>query len=74
MLERKRMLKHVRTETTDEGPVLVYEQPQTGDVFLIRDPQLRMDQVESVQNEVANLLRGAITAEPQPEAQATTVS
>jgi hypothetical protein len=57
MLERKRVLKQVRTQTADGARILVYEQPDTGDVFLIRDPQLRLDQVEAVQNEVMNLLR-----------------
>ena len=65
MLERKRVLKQIRTEDNGEGRVLVYEQPETGDVFLVRDPQLRLDQLEDVQTEVANLLRGATTAEPQ---------
>ena len=66
MLERKRMLKQVRTEQTGDGRILVYEQPQTGDVFLVRDPQLRLAELESVQTEVANLLRGA-TAAAQPQ-------
>ncbi|PYI40814.1 MAG: hypothetical protein DMF12_12005 [Verrucomicrobia bacterium] len=44
MLERKRVLK---------------QQGTTGDVFVVPDPQLRLDEVESVQNEVAQLLRGA---------------
>ena len=64
MLERKRMLKQIRTEDNGEGRVLVYEQPDTGDVFLVRDPQLRLDQLEEVQTEVANLLRGATTPAP----------
>jgi hypothetical protein len=59
MLERKRMLKQIKTEQTENGRVLVYEQPATGDVFIVPDPQLRMDEIESVQNEVANLLRAA---------------
>jgi hypothetical protein len=60
MLERKRVLKQIKTENTDDGRILVYEQPGTGDVFLVRDPQLRLDELETVQNEVSNLLRGAI--------------
>jgi hypothetical protein len=59
MLERKRVLKQIKTEQAENGRVLVYEQPTTGDVFIVPDPQLRMDEVESVQNEVANLLRAA---------------
>jgi hypothetical protein len=59
MLERKRVLKQIKTENTGDGRILVYEQPETGDVFLVRDPQLRLDELEAVQNEVSNLLRGA---------------
>jgi len=70
MLERKRMLKQVKTESNGDGRILVYEQPITGDVFLVRDPQLRLDELEEVQTEVANLLRGA-TAFPVQTAAAS---
>jgi hypothetical protein len=69
MLERKRVLKQIRTEANGDDRVLVYEQPATGDVFLVRDPQLRLDELESVQNEVAALLRNTIA--PEPSAAAT---
>jgi hypothetical protein len=60
MLERKRLLKQVKTESQDSGKrVLIYEQPTTGDVFVVPDPQLRLDELEAVQNEVAELLRMA---------------
>jgi hypothetical protein len=60
MLERKRVLKQVKTESRDGGSrVLIYEQGSTGDVFIVPDPQLRLDELENVQNEVAELLRGA---------------
>lgn len=59
MLERKRVLKQVKTERTDNGRVLIYEHGATGDVFIVRDPQLRLDQLESVQAEVAALLGGS---------------
>ncbi len=58
MLERKRVLKQVKTESRDAGRrVLIYEQGSTGDAFIVPDPQLRLDELESVQNEVAELLR-----------------
>ncbi|HEY4282486.1 MAG TPA: hypothetical protein VGM62_05425 [Chthoniobacterales bacterium] len=63
MLERKRVLKQIKTESGEQGRTLVYEQPETGDVFLVRDPQLRLDELEEVQNEVANLLRNATSPE-----------
>jgi hypothetical protein len=62
MLERKRVLKHIKSEQADNGRVLVYEQPTTGDVFIVSDPQLRLDEMENVQNEVAQLLRAATSS------------
>jgi hypothetical protein len=59
MLERKRVLKQAKTEQDANGRVLIYEQPATGDVFIVPDPQLRLDELETVQDEVAELLRTA---------------
>jgi hypothetical protein len=59
MLERKRVLKQVKTENTTNGRVLIYEQGATGDVYIVPDPGLRLDELESVQDEVAQLLRSA---------------
>ncbi len=59
MLERKRVLKQVKTENAEKGRVLIYEHGATGDVFIVPDPQLRLDELETVQNEVAQLLRSA---------------
>ena len=56
MLERKRILK-VKEQIVREGRrVFIYEQPATGDVFTIADPDLRLDQLEAVQRDVAGLL------------------
>jgi len=59
MLERKRVLKQIKTEQTERGRILIYEHGATGDVFIVPDPQLRLEELESVQNEVAQLLRSA---------------
>ena len=59
MLERKRVLKQIKSEETADGRVLVYEHGATGDVFIVTDPGLRLDELETVQNEVANLLKAA---------------
>jgi hypothetical protein len=60
MLERKRVLKQIKTESRNDGRrVSIYEQPATGDVFVVPDPQLRLDELEIVQGEVAQLLRAA---------------
>jgi hypothetical protein len=56
MLERKRILK-VREQIVRDGRrVFIYEQARTGDVFTITDPALRLDQLEAVQRDVAQLL------------------
>ena len=66
MLERKRILK-VKAQSTLEGRrVFVYEQPKTGDLFTIPDPDLQMDQLEAVQHDVAHLLEHGLTPPPAP--------
>jgi hypothetical protein len=57
MLERKRVLKPIKTEEGEGGRVLVYEHAKTGDVFIVPDVHLRLDQLESVQREVVELLQ-----------------
>ena len=59
MLERKRVLKQIKTDDSGKGRVLIYEHGATGDVFVVFDPQLRLNELEQVQNEVAQLLKTA---------------
>jgi len=59
MLERKRVLKQIKTEQGTNGRVLIYEHGATGDIFVVPDPELRLDELESVQNEVAQQLHSA---------------
>lgn len=67
MLERKRLLK-VQSQLQQDGRrVFVYEQPKTGDVFTIPDPNLQLDQLEAVQHDVAHLLEHGLNP-PAPEA------
>ncbi len=56
MLERKRILKVKEQLQRDGRRVFVYEQPKTGDIFTIVDPDLHLDQLEQVQRDVAQLL------------------
>jgi len=64
MLERKRGLK-VKEQIVSEGKrVFVYEQAGTGDVFTIADPNLRLDQLEAVQRDVAQLLEHGLNPPP----------
>lgn len=61
MLERKRILKVKEQIKRDGKRVYVYEQSKTGDVFAIADPDLRLDQLEEVQHDVAHLLEHGLT-------------
>jgi hypothetical protein len=59
MLERKRVLKQVKTEPAADRPVLIYEHAKNGDVFIVPDARLRLDEIEHVQQEVSALLKSA---------------
>ena len=56
MLERKRILKVKEQFQRDGARVFIYEQPRTGDIFTITDPNLRMDELEEVQRDISLLL------------------
>jgi hypothetical protein len=57
MLERKRILKQIENREEDGLRTLIYEHVKTGEVFVIPDPGLRLDQLADVQNEVAAQLK-----------------
>ena len=60
MLERKRILKEIETRRSEDGKVTrIYEHPKSGEVFVIPDPELRLDQLEAVQAQMAPLLAGS---------------
>ena len=56
MLERKKQLTPTSEKESEQGKMLFYENKKTGEVFIIRDPELRLDELEQVQDEVAALL------------------
>jgi hypothetical protein len=56
MLERKKTLKQVDVRENDDEKFLIYEHARTGEVFIIEDPRLKLDQLDSVQHEVYSLL------------------
>jgi len=78
MLERKRVIK-VKAQLSREGQrVFVYEDPRSGDLFQIADPNLQLQQLEGVQHEVLQFLQhglpdespaSSVTMEPAAPAQ-----
>ncbi len=73
MLERKRILKVKEQIIRDGRRTFIYEQPKTGDVFTIADPDLHLDQLEAVQRDVAMLLEQGLNP-PPPAAEAAPVA
>jgi len=73
MLERKRLLKVKEQFTRDGQRVFIYEQPSTGDVFTIVDPNLQLNQLEQVQHDVAALLEHGLHP-PTPSSDASPAS
>lgn len=56
MLERKRQLRVKEQFKRDGQRVFVYEQPKTFDIFTIPDPDLHLNELHEVQQQVATLL------------------
>ena len=75
MLERQKLLRETDSQRTPSGILRVYEHRKTGEVFIVKDPDIPLSQIEAVQNEVFILLenngRTPAAAEvempPQPE-------
>ena len=63
MLERKRILRVKDQIKTDGQRIFVYEHPKTGDVFTIPDPDLQLNQLETVQRDVADLLEHGLPSD-----------
>ena len=66
MLERKRILVERGLQKRDDGTtVRIYEHRKTGESFLIRDPELKLDELDAARDEVMQLL--ALPEEPEQE-------
>ena len=72
ILERKRLLKIKEQIVRNGQRVFVYEQPKTGDVFTIIDPNLQLNQLEAVQREVGALLEHGFSPVAPPVAEPPT--
>lgn len=68
MLERKKTLKQTDKRLSDTCTLLIYEHTGSGEVFIVRDPGLKLSEIASVQDEVAVLLGGKSRAGSQERA------
>lgn len=69
MLERQKLLRETDQQHTPNGILRVYEHRKTGEVYLIRDPNIPLAQVEAFQHEVILLLEnnGRMPEPPVPQ-------
>lgn len=59
MLERQRVLVEREIRTSEGGErLVVYEHRKTGETFVLVDPQLKLTEIEPVQQEIMELLAG----------------
>lgn len=56
MLERKKLLVEADNQPVGDGIIRIYEHRKTGDVFIVKDPNIPLSDVEKVQEEVTILL------------------
>jgi hypothetical protein len=56
MLERQKLLRETDTQPTSNGILRIYEHRKTGEVFIVKDPNIPLDEVERIQLEVMELL------------------
>ncbi|MES2981354.1 MAG: hypothetical protein V4727_03490 [Verrucomicrobiota bacterium] len=72
MLERQKILRETDTQPTASGILRIYEHRKTGEVFIVKDPNIPLDQVEKIQLEVMELLspQKPIAQEETPESAA----
>lgn len=67
MLERKKILKQVDTKDGEESRLLIYEHASTAEAFIVRDPLLKLAEIDALQEEVAGWLGGGKKDEPQAD-------
>ena len=70
MLERRKILVETDTQRTPSGILRIYENRKSGEVYIVKDPNVPLDQVDALQQEVVEFLESQTRpAEPgdQPE-------
>ena len=69
MLERKRILVETDSQKTRTGLLRIYEHRYSGEVFIVKDPQIPLCEVAPLQEEVQKLLspddEDPVTGEPE---------
>lgn len=74
MLERQKLLRETDTQPTVGGILRIYEHRKTGEVYIVKDPNIPLDEVEKVQEEVFALLSPQAPPETAAETETETES
>jgi len=56
MLERQKLLRETDTQPTSGGTLRIYEHRKTGEVYIVKDPNIPLTEVEKIQEEVIAML------------------
>jgi hypothetical protein len=56
MLERQKLLRETDTQPTSGGTLRIYEHRKTGEVYIVKDPNIPLSEVEKIQEEVIAML------------------
>lgn len=70
MLERQKTLRETDTQTTPTGILRVYEHRKSGDIFIVKDPNIPLSEVEKVQADVIELLEHGHRRQESPASEA----
>jgi hypothetical protein len=65
MLERQKLLRETDTQEIPSGILRIYEHRKSGDVYIIKDPQISLTDVDRVQEEVRQLLDPSTTVDDE---------
>jgi hypothetical protein len=52
MLERKKILRETDTQRTPNGILRIYENRKSGEVYIVKDPDIPLSQVDAIQQEI----------------------
>ena len=71
MLERRKLLRETDTQRTPTGILRIYENRKSGEVYIVKDPNVPLSEVDALQQEVIVLLenngRSPVLHAPEPE-------
>ena len=68
MLERKKILKPVDVKEEGKSKMLFYEHFKSGEAFIVRDPLLKLNELDAIQEEVSGWLgRNDATSKEEDE-------